>query len=176
MRLEIFLYFFKTFKFIAIIVFGILLLRTFVIEPGRVNGRSMEPTFYDQDIFFINKFILLFVAPRRGQVIQSYDRDSGRVLIKRVVGLPGEEVLVKQNKVFIIGQGGQENFLVEPYLDEGEVTRSLTGEAENYGLIPEHQYFVLGDNREESIDSRVYGPVKRAQINGLVIDFSFLEK
>jgi len=126
----------------------------------------MEPTYYDKDIFLSNKFILLFKQPQRGQIVRYYDENSQKFCLKRIIGLPGEKISIHQNKVFIIKNSGEEIELTEPYLKDHIVTSSETGAAEIYETIPEHEYFVLGDNRPASTDSRHFDPVHRSYITG----------
>ena len=160
------LYFIKTAKLVLIFALSVLFIRSFIIGPGIVNDRSMEPTFYDEDIFLSNKFILLFKQPQRGQIVRYYDENSNNFLIKRIIGLPGEKISIHQNRVFIIKNNGEEIELTEPYLESHIVTSSKTGAVEIYETIPEHEYFVLGDNRSASIDSRHFGLVHRSYITG----------
>lgn len=166
-----YLYFYRTFKFIFIATIALLLVRSFIIEPGRVNGRSMEPLYYDAEFFFINKFELLFTPPERGQVVQFRDPHAEKLVIKRVIGLPGETIEVKSNAVYIIHENGLEEMLDEPYLGKNVITKSPTGAARKYGPIPKNHYLLFGDNREYSFDSRNYGPIHRRYITGSLILF-----
>ena len=152
-----------TIKLILVIIFFILFVRTFLIELGSVNGLSMEENFFDNEIFIVNKLTLLFRKPERKDVVQVMQDD--KLVIKRIIGLPGEEVIIRKGKVYI-KNNKEEIELKEDYLKKYIVTKS---EKKNF-ILGEHEYFVLGDNREESIDSRNYGPVHRTQINGLIID------
>jgi signal peptidase I len=129
----------------------------------------MEPTYYDERIFFVNKFLLLFSEPERGQIIQFIEPTSNELFIKRIIGLPGEQVKVQQNKIFLVDTEGNETVLVEDYLPDNTVTRSATGGAEDYSVIEENEYFVVGDNRKMSHDSRHFGAVDRSLIQGVVI-------
>ena len=86
-----------TTKLLAVIV----VLRFFVIDSGIVNGQSMEPTFYDNEHFFINRALYLVRAPQRYEVIQLFDRSSEQFFIKRIIGLPGETVMIKHDGVYV---------------------------------------------------------------------------
>ena len=163
------LYFVKTLKLVIIFTLSIIIIRSFIIEPGRINNRSMEPAFYDEDIFLLNKFTLLLKEPQRGQLVQYYDENSKQLFIKRIIGLPGEKISIHQNKVFLINDKREEIELTEPYLADNIITNSKTGAAEIYETIPEHEYFVLGDNRSNSNDSRYFGPIHRSFITGTPI-------
>ncbi len=173
MNEKILLYFFKTFKIVFLFIILIVLFRGFIVEPGQVNGRSMEPLYLDDELFFINKFSLLFTPPQRGQIVQLYvdGENKGTHVIKRIIGLPGETVYIKQNSVFIIDAKGNETKLEENYIPQGVLTKSSDGKATTYGPLEEHTYFVLGENRDDSIDSRSYGPVHRSYIYGLAFKF-----
>ncbi|MFH1142299.1 MAG: signal peptidase I [Candidatus Uhrbacteria bacterium] len=162
-------YLLKTLRLILLVAIALLLVRSFLIEPGRVNGRSMEPTYFDERVFFINKFLLLVSQPERGQIIQFIEPISNELFIKRIVGLPGEQIQIQQNKVFLIDVNGKRTELIEDYLPTNTVTRSATGGAEDYQIIADNQYFVLGDNRKMSHDSRHFGAVDRSLIQGVVI-------
>ncbi len=148
-------------------IFIIMAIRTVLIEPGVVNGQSMEPNFYDQEIFLVSKFSLLFREPQGGDLVQVFEEDTQELLLKRIIGLPGEQVSIKQNRVYIISEG-EEITLSEPYLAKGTETKTWTGEGIIYDLISENSYFLLGDNRPNSTDSRRYGEVHRREIQGLV--------
>ncbi|MFC1618023.1 signal peptidase I [Patescibacteria group bacterium] len=161
-------YLIRLFTILLLLIVGVLFFRTFVIEPGIINGRSMEPAFFDDDVFFINKFSLLFTAPERGDIVQFFNEETGELSIKRIISLPGEKVIIKQNKVFIKDSAGNETELDEPYLAENTITTSASGEVEGFGPFPENEYFVLGDNREDSNDSRKIGPIHRTFITGRV--------
>lgn len=89
-------YLIKVVKIFAIFIFAILCLRTFIIEPGVVNGLSMDETFIDDEYFIINKFSLLFREPKRGEVVQFFNKNNDEMTIKRVIGLPGEKVFIKK--------------------------------------------------------------------------------
>lgn len=147
--------------------------RTFIIEPGAVNGRSMETTFLDDDLFFINKAALLFRAPRRGDVVQAKGSNPGEVIIKRVIGLPGERLSIHDGSVFLVDEDFNETLLNEPYLNKEIRTLSTDQTATLYMPIPEQSYFLLGDNRPMSIDSRVTGAFHRSEIYGLIMKLPF---
>jgi signal peptidase I len=127
-------------------------IRTFVLSPFIVNGISMSPTYESGDYLFVNKFEKSY--KRRDVVIYLYDEKS--FIIQRVIGLPGEEVTVAKGAVRINGE-----ILPEPYA----VGKTL-GDANV--KLSEGQYFMLGDNRENSFDSRKKGPVSADTIVGIV--------
>ena len=162
-------YLWKTFRLVAGFILLILFLRTLVIEPGRVNGVSMEPTYLDNQLFFINKFQLIFQSPKRGQIVQARKPGSDALLIKRVVGLPGEAVTIRENRVEITDERGVTTVLDEPYLGSGVVTLMPDSKPFTFPRLGPNEYFLLGDNRRFSGDSREYGAIPRDAIIGLVM-------
>lgn len=147
---------------VAIISLAIILpVRYFLIQPFYVKGASMEPNFYDHEYLVIDEISYRFNQPERGDIVVfKYPKDPSQYFIKRVIGLPGDKVKIQDNSVFINGTK-----LNETYLSEGsETVLPLRG----YGdvTLAADEYFLLGDNRTQSLDSRVFGPVKREYIVG----------
>ncbi len=145
----------------------ILPIRYFVFQPFYVNGASMEPNFYDHEYLIIDEFSYHFSEPDRGEiVIFKYPKDFNQYFIKRVIGLPGEEVKITDGGVYLKKKGQNEfHLLKESYLPVvTETSLPLRG----YGRIKlaADEYFLLGDNRSQSLDSRSFGPVKREFIIG----------
>jgi signal peptidase I len=155
------------------IILLILLIRGFIIDPGRINGRSMEPTFIDEDIFFVNKYILLLRSPRRGDVVQARDPLSNHLVVKRVIGLPGEQLAIHDNAVWLIFEDGSQQKIEEPWLSEDVWIMSDENNDIIYLPIQPYSYFLMGDNRENSADSRRYGSIHRKEIYGLVMNRPF---
>lgn len=147
---------------VAIISLIIILpVRYFLIQPFYVKGASMEPNFYDHEYLVIDEISYRFNQPQRGDIVVfKYPKDIKQYFIKRVIGLPGEKVRVADGGIYING-----NKINEAYLSsETETVLPLRG----YGdvtLAPD-EYFLLGDNRTQSLDSRIFGPVKRDFIIG----------
>jgi signal peptidase I len=148
---------------IAILIVG------FVVQPVRVEGQSMMPKLHDQDRIFVNKFIYPLrewigdkEPIKRGDiVVLLYPDDPSKSYIKRVVGLPGEEVNVENGKLYINGMQ-----IDEPYLDTEYISSdSMPGSVH----VKEHHYFVMGDNRRNSSDSRYWGLVPEKYIYGKAI-------
>lgn len=166
----LFSYLWKTFRIVLIASCGLLFLRTFIVETGRVNGVSMEPTYIDNNTFYVNKFQLLFSEPFRGQIVQCKNLTENKLLIKRIIGLPGEVVHIHENKVSVTDKNGNEILLNETYIKKDAVTKMPEGGSGDIP-VPENHYFVMGDNRRESIDSRVYGPMPRENIIGSVFSW-----
>ena len=148
------------FRFVIIAAFVIVPIRAWVAQPFIVRGPSMEPTFYDTEYLIVDEFSYHFREPARGEVIVfRYPEDPSKFFIKRVIGLPGETVEIRENKVFITKDGKTEE-LGEPYLAEALTTPNKTIK------VGEGQYFVMGDNRLFSSDSRRWGFLPRELVIG----------
>ncbi len=138
--------------------------RYFLIQPFYVKGASMEPTYVDHEYLIIDELSYHLRAPERGEVIVfRYPRNPRQYYIKRIIGLPGETVIIKDKKV-IIEKNGKSIVLDETdYLDPSVPTDSF-----NYSevTLADDEYFVMGDNRTASYDSRHFGPIKESVIVG----------
>ncbi len=135
----------------------IIIIRTFIVTPIRVNGDSMNPTLKDGEIMILNKIGYSINGVERFDiVVVDYNGDK---LIKRVIGLPGETLKYENNILYINGQEVE-----EPYLNESTEDFNIT--SLGYSKIPRDCYFVLGDNRDDSKDSRIIGCVSEKQIKG----------
>ena len=161
-------YLWKTFKLVFATVLILLFFKTFLFETGRVNGVSMVPTFTDNEPFVINKFSLLASPPVRQQIVQCRNPLNEKLLIKRIVGIPGDSVHIHSNIVTIVTKEKTEIVLVEPYLSPNSITQMWNNESGDI-ILGRDEYYVLGDNRRESIDSRHYGPILRKDILGTVL-------
>ncbi|GBD34834.1 Signal peptidase I T [bacterium HR35] len=157
-------YFLEILEIILILSF-LLPIRIFLFEPFFVKGSSMEPNYYSFDYLIVDKISYHFTDPQRGDVVVFHPPFDNKVYyIKRIIGLPGERVVIKDSKIFIYSpENPQGKELKEPYLQE-----HYTSGSKDIALGKD-EYFVLGDNREISSDSRSWGPVKRERIIGKVI-------
>ncbi|HEY1037409.1 MAG TPA: signal peptidase I [Candidatus Paceibacterota bacterium] len=145
-----------------LILFAILLpIRLFVAEPFLVYGDSMQPTFETGDYLIVDELTYRLREPRRGDVIVlKPPYDEKRHFIKRIIGLPGETVIVKGSEVTIINSEHPAGMkLAEPYV-------TLQSDKESRVTLTSTEYFVAGDNRSVSFDSRSWGPLPAANING----------
>jgi signal peptidase I len=154
-------------KFLVLVIFGSLCLIAlyflapvltvvYLIQPVRVEGKAMAPTLNHGDKIFIQK---MFGELKRGDIVVFlYPHDQSKSFIKRIIGLPGETLGIKDGKVIVNGKQ-----LAEPYID----SKNLSFETLPLQVvIPNDQYFVIGDNRGNSSDSRVWGTVHRNLILG----------
>ncbi len=137
------------------------LIITFLYQPVRVEGTSMLPRLGNSDRLFINKFVYHISAIERGDVVVfHYPRDPEKSYIKRVIALPGDRIWIDHGQVWVNGKPLRENYVPPKYRD----TRSM---AEM--VVPEDCYFMMGDHRSISSDSREFGPVERSLIYGKAV-------
>ena len=131
---------------------------TFLYQPVRVEGTSMQPELRDQDRLFINKFAYRFENISRGDVVVfHYPRDPEKSYIKLVIALPGDTLRIDDGRVYVNGQRIEESYVPRRYRD---------GRSMPEIVIPQGDYFVMGDHRSISSDSRDFGPVDRQLIYG----------
>ncbi len=144
-----------------------LFIRFFVATPYIVSGASMENTFQNHDYLIVDRVTYDVSTPHRGDVIVfGLPQEPSRDLIKRVIGLPGETVSLANNTVSIINSEHPEGFtLSEPYLD----AQNIGGSTGMKIPLGKDEYFVLGDNRKVSADSRLWGTLPRKDIIGRVL-------
>ena len=138
-----------------------LVIIVFLYQPVKVEGTSMAPLLSDQERIFINKFVYRFEPIQRGDVVVFwYPLDHSKSFIKRVVGLPGEAVEIRQGAVYVNGK-----IVPEPYVPPQYEDLSDFGPVR----VPKDNYFVMGDHRISSNDSRVFGPVASRFIYGRAV-------
>ena len=148
-------------QFILIIIFVVIPFRAFVAQPFVVSGDSMQPNFQTGDYLIVDQFTYHFTDPSRGDVIVfKYPNDTSKFFIKRIIGLPGETVTVKNEKVYITEDGSDEAILLdEPYIKDFRPDDMSI-------VVTEGSYFVMGDNRLVSSDSRIWGLMDESYIKG----------
>ena len=129
----------------------VVLIKTFVVSPIRVNGASMDPTLNDKDIMLLDEISYRFSDIERFDIVVVKEEDE--YLIKRVIGLPGETVEYKNDKLYIDGKYVKEDFKHKETFDFSTT-------------LGKDEYFIMGDNRTNSTDSRVFGPISRDKIMG----------
>lgn len=159
-------FFIEIVKVIVISLAIIIPVRYFLIQPFYVKGASMEPNFYDHEYLIINEIGYRFEKPQRGEIVVfRYPRDPRQYFIKRVIGLPGETVKIKDGKVFIYNNENPQGIAIDEELYLPEETRTSGNKEVQLG---QDEYYLLGDNREYSLDSRNFGPVPARLIIGKV--------
>ena len=148
--------------FIALCV--VVPVRLFVAQPFIVSGASMVPTFENGQYLIVDELSYHFKAPARGDVIVfRYPKDPSQFFIKRIIGLPGDVVFITDTGVTV--RDTHDDLVT---LDESYVINHGNGGTQTY-TVPQGQYFVMGDNRPESSDSRIWGTAPRANIVGHVL-------
>jgi len=165
-RQEALAFVWETIKVVVISLAIIVPIRYFLVQPFFVKGASMEPTFDDGNYILIDEISYRFNTPQRGDIIVfRFPQDQSQFFIKRVIGMPEETVKIQNNVVTIFNKDNPNGFILNEssYLPKAEQT---TG---NYNIkLDPNEYFVLGDNREHSSDSRYWGPVNQSLITGRV--------
>jgi signal peptidase I len=150
---------------VILLALGLYLIINFAVQTVHVIGPSMYPSVHDQDYLIASKIDYHFHPPQRGDIIIMRDpQDSSRDFIKRIIAVPGDRVLIGQGHVYINGQ-----LLTERYLDQEpwtqDTTWPTTAPPNAQGqLMGSDEYFVMGDNRNHSSDSRIFGPLHRDHI------------
>ncbi|MBU1203390.1 signal peptidase I [Patescibacteria group bacterium] len=149
---------FEVVKVVLISLAIILPIRLFLVQPFYVEGASMEPNFYQNEYLVIDEISYRFNSPQRGEVIILKDpRNTRAYFIKRVIGLPGEEVELKAGRVYINDKILEESYIANFSSDDHpKITLGLD------------EYFAMGDNRVNSLDSRQLGPIQKSGIVGRV--------
>jgi len=147
---------------IAVVVFAVVYF--FVAQPHQVDGSSMLPNFVNNDYVLTEKITQHFDGYNKGEaIVFHYPNDTTKDYIKRIIALPGDEVMIENGKVYI-----NDVVLDETYTDGSETRGNrFLGTGDRYRL-GDNEYFVLGDNRDESSDSREWGPVDKSLIVGKV--------
>lgn len=135
----------------------------FLYQPVKVEGTSMMPALTDQERIFINKFVYRFNIgdiQRGDMIVFWYPYDASKSYIKRVVGLPGDKIQVDRGTVVVNGRSLQETYVPDEYRDDLSMPLKV---------VPDDEYFVLGDHRSSSNDSRSWGTVPRHDIYGKAV-------
>ena len=159
---------FEVGKVVVIALVIVVPLRVFVFQPFLVRGDSMEPNYHTGDYLIIDQLSYRFRAPLRGEVIVlKFPLDTSQRIIKRIVGLPRETIEVKDGKVVVYGEEGSERAAI--VLDESTyLSFNLQTPGSARIDLQEEEYFVLGDNRPFSSDSRKWGILEKDLIVGRV--------
>ena len=139
-----------------------------VLQAVQVDGTSMAPTLRDGNCYLLNRLVYSLRDPKLMEVVALRDPEDRGLAVKRVVAQPGDRVYLSDGQLFVNGKP-----LVESYLDRGTKTYADPRYAAQLWICGVNQYFVLGDNRNSSVDSRVYGAVPRQNIIGMVMQIDF---
>ena len=154
-------FFLEILKFGLTAVIIVLPIRLFIAQPFIVSGSSMDPTFADKQYLIVDELSYHFKDPERGEVIVfKYPKDESRYLIKRIVGLPEETVIIEGNTLSVTTKEGEVLPIPEPYVVNEGNGNSMTL------TLTDDQYFVMGDNRPASSDSRIWGTLPQDDIVG----------
>ncbi len=151
----------------VIALIAVVAIKYFLIQPFIVNGASMEPSFFDGDYLLVDELSYRFRDPGRGDVVVFRSpQQSSSFYIKRIIGLPGETIEIIDDQVTVYNDNYSDGLtLQEVYLSDG-IKRTWSG---NVSVsLQEEQYFVMGDNRLNSLDSRYWGPLTDGDIIGVV--------
>ncbi|MEK7655777.1 MAG: signal peptidase I [Patescibacteria group bacterium] len=156
---------FELIQVAAISLAIIIPVRYFLIQPFYVKGASMEPNFFDHEYLIIDEVSYRFRTPERGDIVVfRYPNDPSQFFIKRVIGLPGETVEIANGNVKVFNDSDPNGFT----LPEQEYLEQLVTATTRDVTLKSNEYFVLGDNRTASLDSRYFGPVTKDAIVGRV--------
>ncbi len=152
--------FFDLIKFALIAIIIVVPLRVYVAKPFIVSGQSMQPTFENGEYLIIDQVTYKIEEPMRGDVVVfRYPNDLSKFYIKRIVGLPNEIITLSDGKLFVTDQDGLETSIEEPYI-------AIQSHENFRQTLNEGQFFVMGDNRPASHDSRFWGPLNEKLIIG----------
>lgn len=167
-------------KTVAIVLILAFIIKTFFIQTFLIDGSSMEPNFHNSEYILVDKLSYHFTEPKRGDVDTLIPPDNiTKDYIKRIIGVPGDTLEIKQGKVFINGEA-----IKEPYLPK-DLPTFMDGDPDNIYKVTlkKDQFFVLGDNRPDSRDSRYIGIIPKSYLIGRVIliaypfkNFEFLHR
>lgn len=151
-------------KIVVLALAIVIPIRYFLFQPFVIQGSSMEPNFHEADYLIVDELSYRLRQPERGEVIVfKYPLDTDKRFIKRIIGLPGEIVEIKDGKIMVTGSDGKEVTLSEPY-----IPADLKAPDMPPYKLGDGQYFVLGDNRPYSSDSQDWGELPKRDIIGKV--------
>ena len=141
------------------------LITHFVFQSVQVDGQSMVPTLKNADSYWLNRFAYLKSEPHQRDVVALKDPQDNVLVVKRIIALPGQSVYLNRGKVYVDSQP-----LDEPYLPGRTLTFACEKNESEFFVLGKDEFFVMGDNRNNSTDSRIFGPVPRQNILGKVMD------
>ncbi len=148
---------------ILLVLLVVVPIRIFIAQPFIVDGESMYPTFQNGNYLIVDELTYHFEKPQRGDIIVfRYPGNPSIFYIKRIIGLPGETVTIKNGTITITEQNGATRILNEPFISAKDTSYNMST------TLSMSQYFMMGDNRPRSSDSRVWGPLPARNIIGRV--------
>jgi signal peptidase I len=147
--------------FISLSAASYLFFSRVVVMAVEVQGVSMSPTLQNGDLVLLNRFAYIRRLPQRGELVVLRDPETEELVVKRIIGMPEERVAAGADYAFVNGR-----LLFEPYIPQA--AKTLVESPKNSILIPKDCFYVLGDNRHYSVDSRSFGPVQRERILGVI--------
>ena len=150
----------------AVAVFAVFLIRTFLVQPFLVSGSSMSPNFENGDYLLIDELTYRFRSPERGEaIVFRYPKDESTYFIKRIIGLPGDRVVLKDNTITIFNSEYPDGLVLG---EEDYLSPSLVTNGSDDVTLGSEEYLTFGDNRSASFDSRSWGVLPGRDIIGLV--------
>lgn len=160
------LFFLELLKIVVLAGVTILLVRHFLFKPFYVRGASMEPNFFDKEYLIVDELSYRFRQPERGEVVVfKYPNNRKEFFLKRIIGLPGERVKISEGRITIYNKAHPEGVV----LDESYLPADLlTSGDRTFVPLSEDEYFLMGDNRPNSYDSRRFGAVDKSLVVGRV--------
>jgi len=163
---EALIFLWEIIKVVVISLIIILPIRYFIIQPFYVKGASMEPNFYDHEYLIINEIGYRLQDPERGEVVVfKYPNNPKEYFIKRIIGLPGEKVEIKDDNITIFNGDNPDGVV----LDENYLSPWQQTNGQKVINLGEDEYYLLGDNRLSSLDSRAFGPIEEDFLIGKVL-------
>jgi len=136
----------------------------YVLQAVRVDGVSMLPTLHNADQYYLKRWVYYVRPPQRGDIVVIKDPTDGGFAVKRIIAMSGESIFFKKNGAVYVNS----KHLSEPYLAPGTPTHTCAKADEEMISCGEGKFFVMGDNRDNSFDSRYYGPISRQNILGVI--------
>ena len=142
-----------------------LLVAHYIIQAVQVEGYSMYPTLTDSGHYWLNRFCYVISEPRQNDIVALKDPRDNTLEVKRIIAMPGQSVYLKDGRVYVNGK-----LLSEPYLLANTPTYAYERNMSEFTIIGNDKFFVMGDNRNNSTDSRTFGAVPRQNILGKVVE------
>jgi len=142
-----------------------LLITRFIVQSVQVEGSSMYPTLTESGRYWLNRFSYVISEPRQNDIVALKDPRDNMLEVKRIIAMPGQSVYLKDGRVYVNGK-----LLSEPYLPANTPTYAYEKNPDEFICVGNDKFFVLGDNRNNSTDSRTFGAVPRRNIIGKVVE------